>query len=176
MNYALSDVDVKKIAPDCRVFSYSQLTPMTNLNQLINTTNRKAMILYQTGNANGGASMGHWVSIMLLNNGIYFFDSYGTFPDKEQNMIGQAFMEQSNQTKNKLQSLIRNSPYANNAYYSEYKYQAMKPGVNTCGRWSALFLRCDMTENEYHNFIMKAKKSLNTTNDKTIVILTNPFL
>lgn len=181
MDYSLSDIDVKKICPDCRVFSYPDISKMHSLAQLIDPHHPRAMILYQT-QGDGNNAYGHWTSICMLPNSkahggysVYFFDPYGTFPDNEQRMINKSYMERSGQVKNKLQALLKNSIF-NDIHYNNHRLQKLQRGIDTCGRWSAFFLRCKMTETEFVKFIKTAKNDLKLSNDETIVILTDPFL
>lgn len=181
MEYALSDKDIKKICPDCRVFSYTQLANMTSLSQLINPTNPNSIILYQT-EGDDKSVFGHWTSICMIPSNsppahysIQFFDSYGTFVDDEQKQIGKGYLVKSNQVRNKIQGLLKASPITDQ-HYNEHKYQIMKKGVNTCGRWSAFFLQSGLTTDEFFNFMKNAKSVIKKPYDQIIVMFTQGII
>lgn len=168
MNLSLTGEQVAKLAgPGTKVLSYPQLANVQNINQLL----PKCMILYQTGDK-GGSCYGHWTSIAKIGNGIYFFDSYGTFPDDQQKYIGNGYLEQSGQVRKKLQKLMKFSGYGD-LNYNEHRYQQMKEGINTCGRHSGLFLRSGLTSDQYYNMMSKIKKELGGSYDSIIVKLTD---
>lgn len=173
MNYSLSGEEVQELAgPGCKVIPYSALNQFSDINQLINKSNPKVAILYETGNNNGQLN-GHWCGLALVDDSLQFFDSYGGksgFPDNEQIIIGNAYLKQSNQTRYKLQRLMKNSPYPKLAY-NEHKYQQLKPGVNTCGRWTGCFLRSGLTTDEFNKFIKSVKKLVGGSYDSVIVKL-----
>ena len=167
MNIALSGDQVQSLAgPNTKVLSYPQLKNVHDIRELL----PKSMILYQTGNS-GNTASGHWTSICCVDNEIYFFDSYGTFPDKEQNYIGSSYLQQSDQVRNKIQGLMKKSKLPLN--YNEHRYQLMKPNINTCGRHSAFYLRSGLSTDDYFSLMSYLKKITKMPYDKLIVYLTD---
>lgn len=182
MNYSLSESEVLNLSgKGSRMFTYPQIARMNRLDQLVNGQNPKAVILYMTSE-NGG----HWCGLKLMNNSLYFFDPYGTFPDAELSQIikmkGRSFADETDQIHKKLTELIKKSPIKD-VYYSQYRLQKLHPNINTCGRWTGAFLNSDMDEKKFNAFIQKVKLELQKnsnktnkkliTNDEVIVYLTN---
>jgi hypothetical protein len=178
MNISLSGEQVKQLAgPGCNVIPYSQLNKYNDINELINHNTPKIALLYETGNNNGQLN-GHWCGLALVDDSLQFFDSYGGkngFPDNEQKIIGDVYLKQSNQTRNKLQRLLKNSQYPKLAY-NEHKYQALKQGVNTCGRWVGCFLRSELTTDEFYKFISSYKKINGGSYDNNIIKLSDMYI
>jgi hypothetical protein len=172
MNYSLSDKEVKTLAgPGTRIFTYSQVSKMSNLNQLINNQYPKAAILYQTQNE-GNNVYGHWVGICKIQNSIMFFDSYGDFVDSQQKNIPDYYLLESNQTKNKIRQLLLNSGYQD-MHYNEHKYQQLKKDINTCGRHVGFFLRSGLSTDQYYILMSKLKNIFKMPYDNLIVLLTD---
>lgn len=182
LNYSLSESEVLRLAgKGARMFTYPEIARMNKLDQLVNSTYPKAIILYMTS-----GNSGHWCGLKLMDGSLYFFDSYGTFPDVEleqiRKMKGDSFADETDQIHKKLTELIKKSPIKN-VFYSQYKLQKLKSGINTCGRWVGMWLNSHMDENQFNAFIQKVKLQLQKesnkknkkliTNDDVIVYLTN---
>lgn len=78
-------------------------------------------------------SSGHWCLLYKINpKTLYFFDPYGFQMDTEikwsNYLVQQGFLNHPN-----LTFLIKNSPYK--LQQNNVKYQLLKNGINTCGRW-----------------------------------------
>lgn len=175
MDISLSGEEVKQLAgPGCKVIPYSMLNQFSDIDQLINKSSPKVAILYETGN-NNGQLMGHWCGLSLVDDSLQFFDSYGgknAFPDKEQDIIGDEYLKKSNQTRYKLQRLMKNSRYPKLAY-NEHKYQKLARGVNTCGRYVGCFLNSGLTTDEFYKLMLSMKKLVGGSYDNVIVKLSS---
>jgi hypothetical protein len=174
MEHSLSDSEVKELAgPGTRIFSYPQLSKITHLSQLVNDQYPKAVILYQT-QSNGNSVYGHWTALSKLKDGsIQFFDSYGTFPDDQQKHIGNGYLQQSNQVKNKIKQLLLAGGPINNMHYNEHKYQQLKNNINTCGRHAGFFLKSGLSTDQYYELMETIRKATKMSYDKLIVMLTD---
>lgn len=100
------------------------------------------VIHYQTG-SEGGILMGHWVCMVVdkSEKKITFFDSYGRFPDDSLKSIEREYREITYQNQRDIGEFLANMMEEGyKIYYNEHKFQKLGPGINTCGRWVAIFL------------------------------------
>ncbi len=121
------------------------------------------VIHYQTSNE-GHNIHGHWVCLVIcrVTREVFFFDSYGAFPDDSLNKIPSWYRKETEQNQRDVGNFM--CEMASDGYilhYSQYRLQKLKSGVNTCGRWVGLFLKCcneGMDELDFFDFIKFNKK------------------
>jgi len=110
---------------------------------------------------------GHYVAILLRNDGVYYFDSYGLgSPDsyKEYTKYDQRY-------PNYLSKLLQesNKPIIVN----NYDYQAWNPQTSTCGRYSALRIHLiGLDNNEFHSLFVNNNSRFLNRPDYLVTILT----
>lgn len=130
---SLSDSDVLTLVEHrAKILIYSDLAKFETIDEALGK-HQAAFLLYEAK-----PSYGHWVCIYRQGDKVYFFDPYGTFIDDQLENIDNNFREISGQLYPQLSYLLYISPYQ--IFYNEHRYQKLKPGINTCGRWSALRL------------------------------------
>lgn len=129
---ALSDKDVLKLVEHkARIVTYSELKNYKTLDELLYPYGA-VFLLYETR-----PNFGHWTAIIRLDeNTVEFFDPYGTELDGQLKNIDKDFRKETDQDYPYLTKLFIESPY--NLTESEKKFQKLAPGINTCGRWTAL--------------------------------------
>ena len=167
VKYALSDLDIRKIAPNCKVMKYDDLYKYTGIDDLLRNTNAVALLYRQASN------FGHWCTITRDRYGnVSFFDSYGLMPDDELRWTFSVNDELGQDVNILSKMLYEHSLKGNSVEYNEFPFQKDKDGINSCGRYSSL--RCRMhklTLPEFQRFLLKYKNP-----DIAVVKLTNKFL
>lgn len=165
--YALSDMDIKRIAPNCKVIKYDDLYSYRSIDDLLRNTNAVALLYRQASN------FGHWCCITRDRYGnVSFFDSYGLMPDDELRWTFDVNDELGQDVNILSKLLYQHSLNGGSVEYNEYQFQKDKDGVNSCGRWTAY--RCRLhkfTLPEFQRMFIKYKNP-----DAEIVKLTNKFL
>jgi len=117
------------------IIKYAELENIKNINELLPMDRTFKIILIETEDFN----IGHWVAILRFNNCIEYFNSYGEKPDKQKNkLISKLKNFIFNQDDNELTRLIKNRDKDLKYTYNDYKFQKLKEGINTCGRWLVL--------------------------------------
>ena len=76
---ALSDADIRKIlGQDAKIVKYSELSQVTDIDQLLPNQLDFCIVLYEDS-----IDHGHWVGLSNYDGRYEHFDSYGLQPDKE---------------------------------------------------------------------------------------------
>jgi hypothetical protein len=170
IDYSLSDKDIQDILePDTKVFQYSDLKQVKNINDIFDKEGR-CIMLYTTG-----PSYGHWINMIKRGNKrIDYFDSYGKAPDA---FIDELYIEGQTKPQPLLTELLRNSKIP--VYYNTYDFQSKKGNVATCGRWAvARLANYKMSLQKFYDMVMKQveKEGGSYNPDKYVVELTYPYL
>ena len=149
------DSTIRSICKDkVTILLYSDLANVKDIAYILR--NNPICLLYQTD----GKYSGHWVSIVMLDNVIYYFDPYG---------MGIDYYPNTTTNEHYLSDhLIRSGlPLVTN--YVDL--QAKKKDINTCGRFSAL--RCyfsNLTNSQFIN-MLNEKVALSSP-DNIVTMLT----
>lgn len=142
--YMVSNDDFNKYFTDAhqKVLKYSDLSDVNNINELLPTCPDYRIILTETKK-----NEGHWCCIMRYinkkNNNretVEWFDSYSGKPDSELKFIPKFIRIQLGQNENHLSRILKTVTNPLEILYNSTKYQTLKNGVNTCGRWCILRL------------------------------------
>jgi len=140
------------------------------------------VIHYQTNNTEKIID-GHWVSLVIdkVNKIIYFFDSYGRFPDDSLNDIKPWYRIETNQNQRDVgEFMYEMSQLGYGLKYNEHKLQKYKDGVNTCGRWVGLFclfINNGYDEEDFFEYVDQLKYNNNFKNlDQVSIFLTEKLL
>lgn len=153
-SYPLSDSDLRKIlGDDISIVLYPELDDIDDIDEVFDDKGR-AMILFLTTDAHTG----HWMCIYKRDDGIHFFDPYGTAVDKARDWLSKEKLIELQQEKPFLRKLLLGS--GEKVYYNIFPFQQDKMDINTCGRHcSTRLLYKDLDLDEYYNMIRKSKLS-----------------
>jgi hypothetical protein len=135
--HMVSDEDFNQFFTDApqKLLKYSELADIQDIDQLLPETQDYRIILTESQK-----NSGHWCCI-TRKNGVYtWFDSYGEKPDKELSFIPAVMNKMLGQDKKHLGRILKTIRQPNQIYYNETKYQKLRDGINTCGRWCICFL------------------------------------
>lgn len=156
IDYPLSDEDIKKYFDDkCKILKYNEIDNFKI------KENEPLFILYELKSNNNG----HWICINKFNNEIYYFDSYGSYPENELKHQSQNAIINNLNPKNKVLKWLLEQPEKIN--YNNYEYQ--KEG-NTCGKWCCVFSKLKLNIDNF-NKLIKYNKPKEMSNDEYINIL-----
>lgn len=162
MERSLSGDEMQKLLPDVKIFTYSQLFEIEDIDDMLFPTG-SCVILYQTKK-----NYGHWTCMFVRKRTLCFYDSYAMVVDdpKRLEYIDDKILVKMNETHAFLAELMKNSryPYLD---CNEYRFQAKN--TTTCGRHviCRLWLR-DFNNDEYNNFMHSTKLSP----DELVTVLT----
>ena len=157
----VSDEDFNKYFIDApeKLLKYSQLESINDINELLPEEKDYRIILTENQK-----NSGHWCCITKDNNIYTWFDSYGEKPDGELKYISTIMNKILGQDKKHLSRILKTIKEPNQLLYNETKYQKLRDGINTCGRWCICFLLLhhmgyDLAE--FKNFIKLNSKKFN---------------
>lgn len=159
----------------CRVIDYNTLAKYNSIDDLLNQSFGKVIILFEFAPRNG-----HWCSVLYINKpgqakSILFFDSYGTKPDKILDWCPKTFLKLSGQKRSTVLKILYNSKYQ--VYYNQHHLQKESPKISTCGRWCILMcLHNNMDENDFYDYIKQQAKAHKVSLDVLSVIYTQNLI
>jgi len=135
--HMVSDADFDRFFVDAnkKLLKYSELENIKDINELL-PDNRDYRIILTESQQNSG----HWCCITKQNNVYTWFDSYGEKPDGELKFIPAIMNKMLGQDKKHLSRILKTIKEPNQILYNETKYQKLRDGINTCGRWCICFL------------------------------------
>jgi len=141
-----------------RLLKYSELTKYNSLDTLFGKHD-VVFILFETQ-----MNYGHWVVLCRdrKNKKIYFFDSYGTFPDEQLKFTDDVFRVQNNMVLPHLTALLYKYDRKGwEIHYNDHQLQELGNDIATCGRWVAVFatLFKDLTIDEFADLFLNEEKS-----------------
>lgn len=127
-DYPLSDEDIRKmLGSDIKIMTYPMLKDMTNINECFDRKGRCIILFLTTG-----PTEGHWCCMLRRPDRIEFFDPYGEAPEEQKDNIAPQMLDQLDEDKPYLTSLMRASGMP--IYYNTHSFQQDRSRVNTCGR------------------------------------------
>lgn len=185
MEKALSKGEIEDIiGKNVNMIRYMDIKDFDNVNQLFinnSTSGRivkpysKCLLHFQT-NHNNNTFYGHWTALYMKGNKIFFFDPYGDVVDDQLDNIDPNYNMIVNQDYPYLSKLLHDSKY--NIYYNPYRLQKLQKGINTCGRWCAIFLKYINEYGDIDDFVkvFKNYKKEGYDLDELIVYLTDYLL
>ncbi len=124
-----------------KTLKYSDLADIKTIDELLPEEKDYRIILTESKR-----NEGHWCCIMKytdITNGkkyIEWFDSYSGKPDSELKFIPEAVKKMLGQDKNYLSRILKTVKQPYEILYNATKYQTLKDGINTCGRWCIMRL------------------------------------
>lgn len=124
---------------------------------------------------------GHWCGLVFNDEkNVTFFNPYGSFIDKSIDNIPEKFRESSNQNYPHLLALLEKSSYT--VHYNDVQLQTDGDGINTCGRWTGMFLQQCANKpgiekgKSIVEFVKPFKKIEPEMRDEIITSMTNVYL
>jgi hypothetical protein len=134
-------------------------------------------LLYLTKSEN----FGHWTALIRNHDKhtIYFFDSYGKYPDYTLSKVVEELKEQLNMTRNYLAKLLLGAMEEEGwtIDYSDHRLQRTGKGVNTCGRWTAArILFKELTNDEFAHIFIEDQKGARVDPDTLVTTMTDALL
>lgn len=105
---------------------------------------------------------GHWAGMIIKQKirEIYYFDSYGYFPDDQLEMIPIEYRKRTNQVYRDigkfLYEAIKERGYR--VRYNDKKMQASDKRIATCGRYVGLFIKMGKSPEEYGEILGRIKE------------------
>lgn len=177
MNIALDQFDVKKIAQKDVIL----ITP-DNKDELYKSINSRKpsyyMIYYQTSNKKG-QRYGHWCGLIIHPEirQIWFFDSYGGFPDDQLEHIDDDHRVVSNQINRDVGEFLYSMTRRRyKIRYNERCIQQLDKNISTCGRYIGLWIKKDIQPEKFVDWLLDLSNSVQQNTDEIITIITNILL
>ncbi len=140
-----------------QILKYSELSQFKHIEEILPHDKSYKIILIEEK-----LNSGHWVLIMRYGEHIEFFNSYGLKPSAELDFLSclrNCFLGQN--TKH-LNILLDKARSRFKIIYNKKKFQKVKNGINTCGRWIILriIMMCffGMDLYSFIHFMEKLKK------------------
>ena len=133
----ISDADFKDVfGLDIKIVKYSELKEYKTFYDLLPEPCSFVIVLTESRE-----NSGHWCCLFRTKNDeIYWMDPYGVKPDGELKFIPERMKIMLGQTTNELQRLIKTVPKGK-FHYLKKRIQSMTDGINTCGRWTMVFIK-----------------------------------
>lgn len=164
INICLSDKDILNLI-DTNIILYHNLKNYKSINQMLK--NNCCIILYQSD-----INFGHWCCINKIDKNIYFFDSYGMFPDKQKDYLNESKEIKKLNETDEIKRLIKHSIYK--GYHCFYNHNRLQgKNTSTCGYWCVSFIKYNKSEDDFYDYIEKLHKKYRISYDliATIVAL-----
>lgn len=179
IKYALNEVDTKRIVRK-PVHVVGAMNKDSLISLLTNNEPILRIMLHYQNSDSGNAVSGHWCSLYVDKNRkkIYFYDSYGEYPDDQLTHIKPSYRRRTEQGSRDINTMLNAALRAGyKIEYNHYKHQQLKDGVNTCGRWAAMFLKRGESIENFNKFIRQYARIYGFKNlDDAIVDLTQSSL
>jgi hypothetical protein len=139
----ISDEDFNRYFSDApqKLLKYSELANINTIDELLPEEQDYRIILTESQR-----NSGHWCCIMKYTDPltgkkyIEWFDSYSGKPDSELSFIPSSINKMLGQDKHYLSKILKTVKEPYNILYNATRYQKLKDGINTCGRWCILRL------------------------------------
>jgi len=128
-----SDAELRAACPGLHTWLYRDLARLEEAGRF---PQLPIAVLYETA-----PGFGHWVGLLETPEGIEHFDPYGIRPDAELRWVPKKYREAfQSDAPHMVRLLEREAAGGVPVNYNEFRLQARKPNINTCGRW--VVLRC----------------------------------
>lgn len=130
----ISDSDLRRYFGseiDSSVIKYSELANYNSIESLLPYDKSFKIILFEND-----YNRGHWVLILRYGKTIEFFNSYGLKPNADFGFISKKKAELLGQNPIYLKKLLDDAiKKMYDVIYNKMRFQQLKNGINTCGRW-----------------------------------------
>jgi hypothetical protein len=152
------------------ILLYSDLAKYKSIKQLLPKKKDFRIILIEEK-----ALSGHWICILRNNDVIEVFNSYGTKPSSELNLLSEHQKEELNENVKWLNVLLNKAIKLFHIIYNNKRFQKLDDNVSTCGRHVLLrllmFLYYDLDLAQYIQFIDFLKRRLKLNADEIVSLL-----
>jgi hypothetical protein len=177
MNRALSVDEVVKLShkPIILITAKNKDRLYSALDNAISSNKDKFILLhYQTSN-NSKSINGHWVSMIIKPKikQIWYFDSYGYFPDNQLENIPLLYRVKTNQVTRDVGIFLYTAykKYGFKIRYNDVKLQRSGKNIATCGYYSAFFLRKNCTPEKMAYFLIDYSDNNKISPDRSVIQL-----
>jgi hypothetical protein len=130
----MDDGDIRYYLPNAKIMRYRDLHPYKTLDELLTQPTDYVVLLYESS-----VNQGHWTCICRDGGKVMYFDSYGGKPD---NPLRWSTIQKRRELGEEipwLTGLLDKT--AMPVFFNDVDYQAVKPGVSTCGAHCVFFLQ-----------------------------------
>jgi len=124
--------DIRNLVGNVKMVKFGDLNEYKSVEELLPKQKDCIVIFWEIESAN----VGHWTCLCRLNEAYIFFDSYGHSEQEDFSYIPKSLRNQLGIEKDYLKELLKNKHVITN----HVDFQKMKDGVDTCGRFVAIFL------------------------------------
>ena len=132
MNKMFSIDDIRNLVGNINMVKFSDLDEYKSVEELLPKQKDAIVIFWEIESIN----VGHWTALCRLNQTYIFYDSYGNTLQEDFSYIPISLRSQLGIEKDYLKELLKGKHVITN----HVDYQKMKDGVDTCGRFVAMFL------------------------------------
>lgn len=130
----ISDSDLRRYFGneiDSSVIKYSELANYNSIESLLTYDKSFKIILFEND-----YNRGHWILMLRYGKTIEFFNSYGLKPNADFGFISKKKAELLGQNPIYLKKLLDDAIKKRyDVIYNKMRFQQLKNGINTCGRW-----------------------------------------
>jgi len=133
LGYMINDSDFSKyLNPDSssKLLKYSDLANYQIIYDLIPNENDYGIFLIESQK-----NIGHFCSLLRYNDTWEWWDSYGVRPDGELQFIPANVKRELGESQHHLTRLINTTNRGEKVIYNHKKFQTLRDGINTCGKW-----------------------------------------
>jgi hypothetical protein len=152
------------------ILLYSDLAKYKSIQKLLPKKKDFRIILIEEK-----ALSGHWIAILRNNNVIEVFNSYGTKPSSELNLLSEHQKQSLNENVKWLNVSLNKAMKQYHIIYNNKRFQKLDDNVNTCGKHVLLrllmFLYYDLDLAQYIQFIDFLKRRLKLNADEIVSLL-----
>ena len=132
MDKMFSIDDIRNLVGGVNMVKFSDLDEYKTVEELLPKQKDAIVIFWEIESIN----VGHWTCLCRLNQTYIFFDSYGNTLQEDFSYIPKSLRSQLGIDKDYLKELLKGKHVITN----HVDFQKMKDGVDTCGRFVAIFL------------------------------------
>jgi len=133
----ISDDDLRRYFGEdigTHIIKYSELSNYETIEDLLPHDKAFKIILFEND-----MNTGHWILLMRYGRTIEFFNSYGLRPNADFAFVSKIKNFFLGQSPDLLKTLLDDAKQRGyDVVYNKRKFQVMKKGINTCGRWIIL--------------------------------------
>tara|TARA_R110000782_G_scaffold1484_1_gene5735 strand:+ start:685 stop:1251 length:567 start_codon:yes stop_codon:yes gene_type:complete len=168
----MSDGDLERYFPNNPdthpIMKYSELADVTDIYNILPKDGTFKIILIESRQ-----NVGHWTALCRTKDQIIYFDSYSNKPDGQLRYITSFWRKMLGQDDTYLTKLLKNVK-DREVVWSNNRFQSLKKGTGTCGRWCLLFLNMVLnfgyTIDEFEQFINHNCKELGLSKDQLVTL------
>lgn len=163
-SYSLSGNDMRSAIQGIRIVEYPKLATVDDIFDVFDSDGR--CVLFFITSEQGVNMVGHWLCIFYdqEQNTINHFDSYGIYPDDEEEYLSKNIGIKLKENGPLLMPLLQkaNEEKGTKIFYNNVKIQQMKADVDTCGRYViARLIHKNLSNQQFIQFLNQLKTEYN---------------